>query len=308
MSKGKILVTDTLFIHDEHVKQLENAGYEVERLEKPDASEDELIEALSNKVGYILGGVEYVTDKVINATDRLKAIIFTGTGFKGHIPSWQLASKQGIKIGNTPYTNVYEVAEWGLAVTLAMQRDLFDLGPQGTTKFHTITGLPDLKMGILGLGHIGKQYADMVSGLGAKEVCYWSRSKKDTNYQYVDKDELFIGSDIIFVAVGDEAGQDFISKTELAKMKQDALLVSISHHGIINEDDLYELVKAGKIRAALDIVKNQDKFKDISSERWYASSASTAYNSHGYLKRSSDMAVATLINLLETGEDENRVV
>lgn len=32
--KGKILVTDALFITEEHVKQIEDAGYEVERLEK----------------------------------------------------------------------------------------------------------------------------------------------------------------------------------------------------------------------------------------------------------------------------------
>ena len=57
MSEGTILVTDTLFIFDEHVKQLENAGYEVLRTEKTDMSEDELCQAVKGKVGYILGGV-----------------------------------------------------------------------------------------------------------------------------------------------------------------------------------------------------------------------------------------------------------
>lgn len=54
--KGKILVTDTLFIFDEHVKQMEAAGYEVVRLDKPKATEEELQEAIKDKVGYILGG------------------------------------------------------------------------------------------------------------------------------------------------------------------------------------------------------------------------------------------------------------
>lgn len=306
--KGKVLVTDTLFIFDEHVKKLEKAGYEVVRLEKPDATEEELEEAVKGKIGYILGGVEYVTDKVFNAADELKAIVFTGTGFKGHIPGWEVATKKGIQIGTTPYANVYEVAEWALAATLAMQRDLFDLGPTGTSKFHTVTSLPDLNVGVLGLGHIGKQYADMINAIGAKEVVYWSRSEKDTEYKYVEKDKLFSISDIIFVAVGDDAGEDFVNKSQLSLMKQDALIVSISHHGIINEDDLYDLVSSGKIRAAIDIFKNQDKFKKISSERWYASSSSAAYNSIGYLKRSSDMAVETIINLIETGKDKNRVL
>lgn len=305
---NKILVTDSMFIFDKHIKLLESKGYEVERLDKPSASEEELIEALQDKVGYILGGVEYVTDKVIESANKLKTVVFTGTGYQGHIPGWELARKRNIKIGNTPYANIYEVAEWGLAATLAMQRDLFDLGPQGTTNFHTITSLPDLTIGILGLGHIGKQYANMVNGLGAKEVLYWNRTKKDSKYKYVDKKKLFSDSDIIFVAIGDEVGEDFINSSDLKQMKQDALIVSISHHGIINEGDLFDAVSKGKIRAALDIVKKQALFNELSPERWYASTSSTAYNSHNFLMRSSDMAVATLINLLETGEDQNRVI
>lgn len=307
MSKGRILVTDTLFIFDEHVKQLENVGYEVVRNEKPDLSEDELKEVVKDKVGYVLGGVEYVTDGVVDAADELKAIVFTGTGFKGHIPGWKKALDSGIKIGNTPYANVYEVAEWALAATLAMQRDLFSLGPQGSDKFHTITSLPDLSIGIVGLGHIGKQYADMIDAIGTKKVMYWSRSDKNAKYEYVDKEKLLSKSDIIFVAVGDDAGKDFISEKELSLMKKDALLVSISHHGIINEKDLSEAIKNNKIRAALDIVKNKDLFKNLSPRVWYASNSSAAYNSIGYLKRSSDMAVKTLLNLIEKGSDENQV-
>jgi len=47
--KGKVLVTGTLFIEDKHLKQIEAAGYEVERLEKADATEEELITALDGK-------------------------------------------------------------------------------------------------------------------------------------------------------------------------------------------------------------------------------------------------------------------
>lgn len=295
--KGQILVTDTLFIFDEHVKQLEAAGYEIVRVEKPDMGETELTEAVKGKVGYILGGVEYVTEPVIKAATDMKAIIFTGTGFKGHIPAWELAEKTGIKIGTTPYANVHEVSEWAVAATLAMQRDLFSLGPQGLEKFHTITSLPDLTVGVIGFGHIGEKYADMMSGLGAKEVIYWNRSQKDNKYIFAEKDEVFAKSDIVFVALGDEA-QDAVTSQELSKMKQGALLVSIAHHGIISEKDLSEAVKAGKIRAALDIVKDGDLFKGLSARDWYASNSSAAYNSTSYLKRSSDMAVKTLLELL----------
>lgn len=307
MSKGKILVTDTMLIFDEHVKKIEAAGYEVVRLEKPDATEAELCKAIKGKVGYILGGVEYATDKVFDAADQLRAIVFTGTGYKGHIPGWQRALGKGVSIGTTPYANVYEVSEWALAVTLAMQRDLFDLGPQGSARFHTVTSLPDLKVGVVGFGHIGKQYADMISAIGAKEVVYWNRSHKESKYKSVEKNELFSTCDIIFVALGDDAGADFINGSELELIKKGALIVSIAHHGIVNEDDLYKAVSSGKIRAALDIVQDQTKFNELSSRDWYASRASSAFNSVGFMQRCSDMATDTLINLLETGEDVNKV-
>lgn len=306
--KGKILVTDTLFIFDEHVEQLKSAGYEVERLAKPDANEEELIEAIKDKVGYILGGIEIVTEPVIKAANELKAVVFTGTGYLGHIPAWQAAKDKGIKIGTTPYANVYEVAEWALAATLAMQRDLFSLGPQGTEKFNTIVSIPDLKLGVIGMGHIGKQYSEMMRGIGVKEVIYWSRHNKDVNYPYNELEDVFRKSDIIFVALGDEAGKNFISNPQLKLMKKDALLVSISHHGIVNEEDLSEAVNLKTIRAAFDVIHNKELFKNASQRYWYASNSSAAYNSYGYLKRSSDMAVETIINLLNTGEDKYRVL
>ncbi|HUD06829.1 MAG TPA: NAD(P)-dependent oxidoreductase [Candidatus Saccharimonadales bacterium] len=303
-----ILITDSLFIFDEHEKKLKDAGFEIERLDKPDATENELIKAVKGKAGYILGGVEYITEPVINAADKLQAIIFTGTGYQGHIPAWKEAQAKGIKIGTTPYANVYEVAEWALAATLAMQRDLFSLGPKGADKFHTITSLPDLRIGVIGLGHIGNKYADMMSGLGANEVVYWSRQQKNVKYKYLDMEEVFKTSDIVFVALGDEAGQNFISAKQLSLMKKDALLVCISHDGIVNEEALSKALKAESIRAAFDIIKNHELFKGISPRYWYGSNSSAAYNSIGYLKRSSDMAVKTLLNLLETGEDQYKVV
>lgn len=305
--KGKILVTDTLFVFDEHVKKMQDAGYEVVRVEKPDMSESELIEALDGKAGYILGGIEYVTDAVVSAANDLKAVVFTGTGFKGHIPGWKAALEKGIKIGTTPYANVYEVSEWALATTLAMQRDLFSLGPQGSEKFHTITSLPDLTVGVVGFGHIGKKYAEMIKGVGAKEVIYWNRSAQESDYKAVEKDQLFESADIIFVALGDEA-KDAVAANEISKMKSGALLVSIAHHGVVNEKDLSDALKAGKIRAALDIIQDRALFEGLSARDWYASNSSAAYNSVGYLQRSSDMATKTILNLLEKGEDKNQAL
>ncbi|MHB8651943.1 MAG: hypothetical protein ACYC8S_02295 [Minisyncoccota bacterium] len=81
MSKT-ILVTDSLFVFPEHEKVLRDAGYEIERLDKPIATEEELMKAVKGKVGYILGGIEKVTNRVVEEADELKAIVFTGSDWK----------------------------------------------------------------------------------------------------------------------------------------------------------------------------------------------------------------------------------
>lgn len=133
------------------------------------------------------------------------------------------------------------------------------------------------------------------------------RKDKNNDFTHKSLDAIFSESDILFVALADDAGNDFITLKLMKSMKADTLLVSISHAGIINENDLSKLLVDKKIRAAVDIVKDHKLFKGISYDRWYGSNSSAAYNSTGYLKRSSDMAVENLLSLLKTGKDKNRV-
>lgn len=305
---NQILVTDTLFIFDEHVEKLEEAGYEVVRLAKPDASEEELCEAIKGKVGYILGGIEKVTAKVIESADELKAIVFTGTGYKGFIPGWEYASKKVIAIANAPYANAHAVAEWLVASALAMTRNLFELGRTGNIKFQTTASLSELNVGIVGLGHVGQEAAKMFAGLGVTNISYWSRSQKNAQYKFTKElSELFSTNDVICVCVADEAGKGFIGELQLKLMKDNALIVSITHGGVIDEDVLLNHLKSGHIRAALDFNPENDEFLKLGLGVYYCSNESTAFNTKENLKITSDMATDSMINLLKTGKDKHRV-
>ena len=134
MSKT-ILVTDSLFIFPEHEKMLRQAGYDIARLDKPAATEEELVRAIKGKVAYILGGIEKVTDAVINAADDLKVIVFTGSDWKQFIPGYALATQKDIAIANAPGANSYAVAEYTVALMLAMTRNVFELGRTGKAVF-----------------------------------------------------------------------------------------------------------------------------------------------------------------------------
>jgi lactate dehydrogenase-like 2-hydroxyacid dehydrogenase len=306
-----ILVTDSLFIFPEHEQQLKVAGYEVIRLDKPEATEEELCEAIKGKTGYILGGIEKVTSKVIEAADTLEAIVFTGTGYKGFIPGWEIATQKGIAIANVPDGPTQPVAEWSLAAALVMNRGIFDLAsPDGKT-FLTTTGLEGQTIGIIALGRIGGRIAEMVQPFYPAATLYYSTHRhadKEESFglQFAEMDELLRKSDVVFLCVPDEVGHGYFTANHFAKMKEGALLVSFMHRGIIDVDALYDALDTGKIRAISDYPMDE-RFNKFPLSSWYSFKASNAFNTKSSLKFMSDKATQALINLLATGKDENRV-
>lgn len=95
---NKILVTDSLFVKQKHIKMLEDAGFEVERLDKPNAPDEEIRAALKGKVGYLQGGIEKISEATIDAADELKAIVFTGTSWKSFIPAHEHVTKKALPL------------------------------------------------------------------------------------------------------------------------------------------------------------------------------------------------------------------
>lgn len=309
--KGTILITDTLFIFPEHEQQLIDAGYEIERLDTPTATEEQLIEHLQGKVGYVLGGIEKVTDKVIDAVHELKVIVFTGADWRNMIPGHGRATEKGIAIANAPGANAHAVAEYTITLILAMTRNIFELGRTGTKKFETTHSLNQLTVGIIGMGTIGSLVASTLHALGAKEILYYSREQKPeveqaTGARFVRMDELLSQSDILSLHASKEAGAGYIGKEQLATMKDGALIVNCGFTGGIDSDALYEELSSGRIRAAQDDPMDE-RYDKLPFGVWFNSNSHMAYNTFEATKTASDMATESLLNLLATGMDRNRV-
>ena len=64
----------------------------------------------------------------------------------------------------------------------------------------TIEQLQGKKVGIVGLGNIGKKIADICDGIGMS-VYYWNRSKKQTNYEYMTLSKLFKTCDVVYLCL-----------------------------------------------------------------------------------------------------------
>jgi phosphoglycerate dehydrogenase-like enzyme len=298
---NKILVTDSLFIFDEHVMKLQDAGYEVERLDKPQASEEELCQAVKGKVGYILGGIEKITDKVIESADELKAIVFTGADWQGFIPGWKLATEKGIKITNSPGANAFAVAEFALAVALSMQRNLFELGRTGDKTFQTTGSFKGSTIGVIGAGKIGSRIVNLVKAFEPARVVYYNRTQKEVGADFVELEELVKTSDIIFAAVPKSAGK-LLGKEQFENMNTGTLIVSISE--TLDYDAALPYLQEGKIRAAIDWPSPGSEFDKLPTSVWFNTNDHTAYNTYEANKTGSDMAIDSLLNILNTGSDK----
>jgi D-3-phosphoglycerate dehydrogenase len=118
-------------------------------------------------------------------------------------------------------------------------------------------------LGLVGIGVIGTIVADRARGLKMKVVGYDPYLLKEVaekkGVDLVSLDELLSRSDFISVhtPLTDET-RNLIDKNAFAKMKKGLILINCARGGIINEKDLYDAIKGGKVAgAALDVFEKE---------------------------------------------------
>lgn len=302
---GDILVTDTLFVGPGHEKLLRSRGYTVSRLDKPKATEDELCTAIRGKIGYILGGIESVTEKVISAADKLKAIAFTGSGYSEFIPSHELATKRGIAITAATGGNADAVAEYTLALILMMARSVPLLTTSGGTSFWIGEAFQDLTVGVIGYGHVGREVAALCSKLGFSVVAT-SRTRTsgtDGKISFLNMDALISRADIVTVHVDKVHGTNVLDQNRVRQLKKGSRLINAAFPHAIDSNVLLSRIADKEIFAAFDApIDNAPT--NLPAGYFIQSNGQTAFNTHRTNNQISDMVVSSLLSVLSTGDDK----
>lgn len=304
-----ILITDSLFVGAEHEARLREAGFEVVRIDKPKASEDELVEAIRGKVGYILGGIEQVTDRIIQAADVLKVIAFTGSGYSEFIPGYRAAAQKGIAITSAPGGNAISVAEFSLALILMMARSIPTVTSHGGKSFLISQEFSSKTVGIIGYGNIGKEVASKCALLGFK-VLVANRSQVGSTSSGINAstvNDILEKADIISLHVNKNHGENVLGAAQISKLKKGSVLVNAAFPHAVDDAAMFKRIKDGEIRAAFD-APPESVPEDLPIGGFVASLAQTAFNTAEANSRTSDMVVSSLLNVLLTGTDKYRVV
>ena len=243
---------------------LESYGYEV--VKNPygrKLTEQETITLAKDCVG-IVAGVESLNSTVLDALPILKCISRVGVGMDSvDIP---YAESKGIKVLNTPEGPTRAVAEFTLGLTLSLLRKIpnahLDLKNK-IWKKQTGSLLLGKKVGVLGLGRIGRMVAESFKALG-NPVCgfdlypnkEWAKQK---GVDIIEFEELLSTCDILTIHVpGNKDGSAIIGRNQLTLLKRECFVINVSRGGVIDEDALYDALKTEKLAAvALDVFSKE---------------------------------------------------
>ena len=310
--KETILVTDTLFIGPAHERHLVDAGYDVERLASPCATEEELTRALAGKVGYILGGTEHVSAELLSRCDKLKAIAFTGSDYRAFITGHEVARSRGIAISNCPGANSDAVAELAIAGFLMLSRGILDLGRLDKEKFSTMKSLSDYRLGIVGMGPLARSIASKLIGLGARGISYENRTRypeyeREFGLRYRSLSELFSECNGIFIATATARGVGFINSSILEKLTPGSIVSNCSFEGAIDPTACLQALREGRCKIFQDSKPGMPEFEDIAPSNLYWTNHA-GFNTESSIEKVSTMATQSVINLLQTGSDRYRAV
>lgn len=208
-------------------------------------------------------------DVIRKLQPRLKTIATLSVGFD-HI-DMAAARSFGIKVLHTPDVLSDACAEIAMLLLLNACRRGYEADRMvrsgawpgwGPTQLLGM-GLTGRRLGIFGMGRIGRAIAARARGFGL-EIHYHNRTRLSPELEeaalYHDSaDGLLAASDIFLIAApGRPELKGFLDRARIARMPQRAVVVNISRGDLINDDALIEALQSGRLFAAgLDVFANE---------------------------------------------------
>lgn len=223
-----------------------------------------------------LADVEYIINRTLEieeadlaACPKLRFIAKYAVGFDNL--DLAAAGRRNIPIANCRGANTEAVAEFTLAMILAVYRNLIPLyaglkeNQWLQDRYTNISfTLKDKAVGIVGLGSIGSRVAQLVQAFGA-HVYYFDAFRRSPEeeaamgVEFKPLHDLLAISDIISLhCPGSAENVHLINHDTLHRMKPSAVLINCSRGVVVNERDLFEALTDGTILGAgLDVFETE---------------------------------------------------
>ncbi|HZA24072.1 MAG TPA: C-terminal binding protein [Dehalococcoidia bacterium] len=262
--KYRVLVTDYVWPSTGPEREV-LAGIGAEVIEAPDPSEDTLMSLAANADG-IMTCFAQVTSKVVQAARQCMVISRYGVGVDNI--AVETATEEGIVVTYVPDYCVDEVSDHVMALLLSWNRQIgfYDQVARqgiwsGTPSPIPLVRLRGQKLGIIGLGRIGRLVARKAQGFGLEVLGHdpylGDGDSLPTGVKVVDLPTLLSESDYVTIHTPlNDATRGLISTKELSRMKPTAYIINCARGPIIDEAALYAALRDRRIAGAgLDVLE-----------------------------------------------------
>jgi D-3-phosphoglycerate dehydrogenase len=313
----KILITPRSFasISKTPLEMLKEKGYKIIKNEtdKP-LNNREMSEKIKEVDGIIIG-IDDLNAQIIKQARNLRVISKYGVGINNI--DIKAATNREIVVTYTPTANIDAVADLAFALMLALARRIPEADREtkaGNWKKFIGSSVWRKKLGVIGLGKIGRQVVKRARGFEMEILCYDiiqdEKFARQFGVRYVDLGTLLKESDYITIHTPlNDATRDMIGYKELEMINENAFLINTSRGGIIDEKALYAALKNNKIKgAALDAYEKEPPENSplVELENIIMTSHNGAYTKEA-INNMGIQAAQNLIDVLEGREPENRI-
>jgi len=237
-------------------------------------SPEEVAERIK-EIDVVITNKVFLNETNLKDASNLKMIALLATGYNNIDIDY--AKKRGIAVANVAGYSTESVAQHTFAMLFYMIEHLGQYDEYVKSKaytesqtftyiawpFHEIRGK---RLGIIGLGEIGKAVARIGKAFGM-EIVYYSTSGQNNSgaeYERLELSELLQNSDIVSIhAPYNEKTHGLIGYEEIKQMKKSAYLLNLGRGRIVDEGDLARALNESLIAgAALDVLENEPITKE----------------------------------------------
>ncbi len=217
---------------------IENAGYELELLEKYSSKAD-LLAAAADADAIIIRS-DVIDIEVFDAAKKLKIVVRAGAGYDN--VDLKAATDHNVVVENTPGQNSNAVAELVFGMVIMAVRNMYN-GTSGTE-------LKGKRLGLQAYGQVGRNVARIAKGVGMEisafdPYCPAEVMKEEGITAVGSVEELYANNDIVSIHIpATPETKKSIGFDLITKMPKGGVLVNTARKEVIDEEGLEKALEA----------------------------------------------------------------
>jgi len=234
-------------------------------------NEKDLKRIIGNYDAVVVSPLNRVSREVVMAGKRLKVISCHSAGYDN--VDVKAATERGVYVTKVSGWLSEAVAEFAVGLTIALLRKIaytdavvrrgeWRSHRDVWSRFKNIETLYGKRVGILGMGAIGKAIARRMRAMGT-ELFYWSRSRKpdierETGAKYLPVEDVLRKSDVVVLALPATEETYHVINAGNVELLRDKYLVNIGRGSLVDEAAVTEALKEGILKGyATDVFEDE---------------------------------------------------